>query len=181
VIDAHYEGLRLCGLPSWMIRAVLSLALASWATPMMAQTLGDSVQLITLAVQGIHSPNGPLTEIDRKVGCLAIEKVFCRWPDPMVDHAPSLLSAISAVLNVPVQADSVTLGPECPWYSDLPATRHGVTLTVGRPQFLGDSVTIFVGRSCRGLRRGFSEGSMAVLRRAGGAWSFVGVRKSFIE
>lgn len=172
------QGLRL---PSWTLHAVLSLAFVSVAKPMMGQSLADSVQLITLAVQGIHSPNGPLTEIDRNVGCLAIEKVFCRWPDPMVDHAPPLLSAVSAVLNVPVAADSVTLAPECPWYSDLPATRRGVRLTVGRLQFLGDSATIFVGRSCRGLRRGFSEGSMAVLRRVNGAWSFAGVPSSFIE
>ena len=160
---------------------MLYLAVVFRPQPAGAQTLADSVQLITLAVQGIRSPNGPLIEIDRQVGCMAIEKkTFCRWPQPMMDHSVSLLSGLSAALNVPVEADSVTLVPECPWYSDLPGTRRGVSLSVGRLQFFGDSAIVFVGRSCRGLRRDFEEGGMAILRRVNGAWSFIIVRSSFI-
>lgn len=139
----------------------------------------DSVQVIRLAIEGARSPNGPLVEIYRKVGCLAVEKMVCRSPQPMVDHSASLLAAIAVAINVPVQADSAMWGPVCPWNSDASATRKGVGLELGRLRFLGDSAVIFVGRSCGG-RRGFWEGGMAVVRRVEGTWTFIRMRDTFI-
>ena len=151
------------------------------AQPAPAQSLADSVQVILLAVQGARSPNGPLTQIYPWVGCVAVERMMCRSPHPPGDHSASLISAVSAALNLPVARDSAQLKLQCPWRLAIPGARKGVGLEIGRVQFAGDSAVVFIGRSCSlDNRRGFAEGGMAVLRRVDGAWKFVVMRDTFI-
>jgi hypothetical protein len=169
-----------CKVPS--VGLAILLAALCWPRPVVAQSLDDSVQLITLAVRGFRSPNGSLTEISRHVICFSFppRSNLCQSSQTSKYHPPSLLSAVSTALSLPAANDPDTTTLVCPWVRDPHAAHTGVSLGFGQLQFLGDSALIFVGRSCHGTRGAFFEGGFAVLRRMNGIWTFSVMRNGFI-
>jgi hypothetical protein len=152
------------------------LALLICVRPAGAQTLADSAQLITLAVQGFRSPNGPVIEFSRRIPCGGfVER--CRTSQAPTNHSPSLVLALAKELSLPPAADS---GPvSCPWGGGW-GVRRGVVLELGQLRVKGDTASVYVELRCRGGRGAFFEGGVVSLGRKDGVWKVTGVSSHVI-